>query len=690
MPGPTVSVLMSVYAGTPAQHLDAALGSVVGQTRRADEIVLVVDGPVSSEHEAALAKYGGAIKRVDLPHNVGLGRALDAGMAACSGDWIARADADDVNRADRLEHQLAVLERTGADVCSASMQEVDGPSMQPVGVRRSPSTHDEFARRMRMTNPVNHPAVMFRREAAASAGGYRHLPLLEDYDLWARMLRDGARFVGVDEPLVTYRIDGMLDRRADPSLAASERELRQNLRDYKLIGWPAALRNSMLRGAYRNLPAGLRARAYAVLFRSRDDEGGGREALRGAGKLTMAGVAAAGLGWITLLLVARWDTPATYAAFAVIWAVYYALAGALAGLQQEVTRSVVRAQAEVERTVEASEPRQKQGSSLLGSTLVFGASTAILVTVTYPWWRGTLDEGWALLVPLTLGTLTLTALILMLGVLAAQERWGIAALLLMADAIVRLVCTGLVALLDGSLFWYLTAIVSGSIVWVPLLLSRGHRTRELVIRHRDPRLLVRASAAIVATAGASLLIAGMPWLFAMTSRAGQGDLSPGILAALILFRSPVLVVAQGFRPVVLRQLVSEGADVGGHVRRAFVGYGVAAAVAALLAWGMGPAVLRLTFGDSFDVSAVEASVLALSAVLLALAAHLTVALVAIVRHRRGSEGWLAAVVATLLTLLLPIDGSDRLLWAALVGPTVGLVYLTIALATTMRRRGREA
>ena len=181
MPGPTVSVLMLVYAGTPAQHLDAALGSVVGQPRRADEIVLVVDGPVSSEHEAALAKYGGAIKRVDLPHNVGLGRALDAGMAACSGDWIARADADDVNRADRLEHQLAVLERTGADVCSASMQEVDGLSMQPVGVRRSPSTHDEFARRMRMTNPVNHPAVMFRREAAASAGGYRHLPLLEDY-----------------------------------------------------------------------------------------------------------------------------------------------------------------------------------------------------------------------------------------------------------------------------------------------------------------------------------------------------------------------------------------------------------------------------------------------------------------------------------------------------------------------------
>ena len=139
--------------------------------------------------------------------------------------------------------------------------------LRELGVRRSPTTHREFARRMRMTNPVNHPSVVFRRDAAVRAGGYHHLPLLEDYDLWARMLRDGASFVGIDEPLVTYRTDGMLDRRADRRLAASERVLQRNLRSYGLVGWPGMVRNRVLRETYRRLPLGLRSRAYSFLFR---------------------------------------------------------------------------------------------------------------------------------------------------------------------------------------------------------------------------------------------------------------------------------------------------------------------------------------------------------------------------------------------------------------------------------------
>ncbi len=267
MPSSSVSVLMAVYMGTPAEHLDAALGSVLEQTRPAEEFVLVVDGPISPSHEAVLAGYSETVTRLDLPDNIGLGRALQLGLDRCSGDWIARADADDVNRPDRFERQLALLDATGADVCSSSMTEVAGPSLRELGVRRSPTEHREFARRMRITNPVNHPSVVFRRDVAVHAGGYRHLPLLEDYDLWARMLRDGASFVGIDEPLVTYRTDGMLDRRADRTLAASERVLQRNLREYGLVGWPGAARNTVVRGAYRWLPLGLRSRAYSVLFR---------------------------------------------------------------------------------------------------------------------------------------------------------------------------------------------------------------------------------------------------------------------------------------------------------------------------------------------------------------------------------------------------------------------------------------
>ena len=76
MPGPSLSVLMAVYTGTPAQHLDVALDSVLNQTRPANQVVLVVDGAISPRHDAVLTAYLGRITRLDLTHNVGLGRAL--------------------------------------------------------------------------------------------------------------------------------------------------------------------------------------------------------------------------------------------------------------------------------------------------------------------------------------------------------------------------------------------------------------------------------------------------------------------------------------------------------------------------------------------------------------------------------------------------------------------------------------
>jgi O-antigen/teichoic acid export membrane protein len=306
-----------------------------------------------------------------------------------------------------------------------------------------------------------------------------------------------------------------------------------------------------------------------------------------------------------------------------------------------------------------------------------------LVAVSFPWWRRSLDADWSLLVTIACGGLSLAVLIMVLGVLAAQERWRTAAALMLADAVVRLLATTLVTSINASLFWYSVAIVSGSLVWIPVVWSL-RRTSFETLMHREPRLLVRAVAAVASTAGASLLIAGLPWLYAVTSGDAE-KLGAGILAGLVLFRSPVLVLAHGFRPVVLRELVTPGADRVRHVRRAFIGYAMAAFVATAGASMLGPDVLRLTFGEDFVVTSIEAACLAVSAVLLALAAHLTVALVAIDLHRRGTEGWLVAVVATLAVLVLPIAGQERLLWAALAGPSAAIVYLSAAWARAVQR-----
>jgi len=260
---------MAVYGGTDPAAFAEALGSVLDQTQPPDEVVVVVDGPVGRAHDEVLASAQGrsaAVRRVDLPVNVGLGQALARGLDACTGTWVARADADDVNEPHRLQAQLHAV-AAGADVCGAAMTEFAGGTV--LGVRTMPLEHAAIARRMRTTNPVNHPTAFFRRQAAQAAGGYQELPLLEDYDLWARMLVAGARFVNLPEPLVRFRADGMLDRRSGSDVRRAERELQRRLVGYGLVSAWRARWNLLLRNAFRALPRPLMERAYAVLFRRR-------------------------------------------------------------------------------------------------------------------------------------------------------------------------------------------------------------------------------------------------------------------------------------------------------------------------------------------------------------------------------------------------------------------------------------
>src|SRR5262249_8271762 len=61
------------------------------------------------------------------------------------------------------------------------------------------------ARRLRITNALSHPSVMFRKASVDAAGGYESKQIVEDFELWCRMLTRGARFAASEEPLILYR-----------------------------------------------------------------------------------------------------------------------------------------------------------------------------------------------------------------------------------------------------------------------------------------------------------------------------------------------------------------------------------------------------------------------------------------------------------------------------------------------------
>lgn len=209
MDAPLVSVLVPVRDAAPT--LAAALETVRRQTERDWECVVVDDG--SRDDSAAIARGFAArdarFRVLEAPPR-GIVAALNLGLEACRGAFVARHDGDDLMRRDRLLLQRAALERdpsldaVGAHVRMFPRDDLTG------GLRayeRWLATIDGPAavRRERFVeSPIVHPTLFARREAM-QAFGYRDLGWPEDYDLVLRWLAAGREVGVVARRLVSWR-----------------------------------------------------------------------------------------------------------------------------------------------------------------------------------------------------------------------------------------------------------------------------------------------------------------------------------------------------------------------------------------------------------------------------------------------------------------------------------------------------
>lgn len=278
---PNLAVLMTVYHRVDPGHLDEALDSLWHQTLPARRVVLIGDGPLTPALDAVIARHAADHPELDYrpqPHNLGSGPASQTGLDLIDETWCARLDADDIAEPDRLEKQVAAARRGDGTSSSEKTPDVIGTAMAEfddhrggtiTGVRALPETHGEILRYARMNSPINNPSVLYRTARVKAIGGYRDVPYMEDYDLWARLLADGAHFVNLPEPLTRFRATGMLERRRSPGILAAEKRMQATLVELGLISRPRAAANLIARSAFRALPTGILRRAYRTLFHRR-------------------------------------------------------------------------------------------------------------------------------------------------------------------------------------------------------------------------------------------------------------------------------------------------------------------------------------------------------------------------------------------------------------------------------------
>jgi glycosyltransferase involved in cell wall biosynthesis len=265
MPEP-FSLLMAVYAGDDPRHFRRAFRSTVDdQTRPPAEVVIVQDGPVSTELAEVLAEVVESsevpVVLERMPVNRGLAEALRIGLERCRHEIVARMDADDVSLPERFERQMRLVE-DGHDLVGTGMLEFLDDDGAIVG-RRVPRTGAAIADYARFHDPFNHPTVVFRREAVQRAGGYRPLGRMEDYWLFARMLHTGAVAENLVEPLLMYRVgSGAYTRRGGRELWRSEVLLQRALRRIGFTTRTQFIRNVLVRGGYRFVPETVRRAMY--------------------------------------------------------------------------------------------------------------------------------------------------------------------------------------------------------------------------------------------------------------------------------------------------------------------------------------------------------------------------------------------------------------------------------------------
>lgn len=235
-----ITVLMSIYQKENPVYFKEAMESILAQTRPADEILLMVDGPLTEELEEMIAyfkKKCDILRTYRFPQNVKLGAALRKGVEIASHEWIARMDTDDIACVNRLELQEAFLQQhPEVAVLGGGIQEFcDKPEYRLLAIKRIPGG-EALKRYQKYRCPVNHMTVLMRRSAIIDAGNYEHFPGLEDYHLWSRVIAKGYRLDNVPEVLVHARTnENFYGRRGGKEYGKRYMQLRKMQRSLGLL-----------------------------------------------------------------------------------------------------------------------------------------------------------------------------------------------------------------------------------------------------------------------------------------------------------------------------------------------------------------------------------------------------------------------------------------------------------------------
>lgn len=269
------SVLMSVYHKEKPEYLRAAIDSILNQSIKTNDFVIVCDGPLNEGLDNVIADYvrtvPGLFNIYRLSRNMGLAKALNNGILQCKNEIIVRMDSDDISAPNRVEKQLVAMNRHNADIVGSNIIEFTESITNTGSTRNVPETNDEINEFAKKRSPFNHPSVMYKKEAVVAAGFYEDYRFFEDYNLWTTMLRKGCKGYNVQENLLFMRGgQDMYKRRGGMGYVKCIFRFQNHLRKTGFISCWRFLYGVTSRSIVSIIPNGIRVGIYKKLLRNNE------------------------------------------------------------------------------------------------------------------------------------------------------------------------------------------------------------------------------------------------------------------------------------------------------------------------------------------------------------------------------------------------------------------------------------
>lgn len=202
---PKVSVIIPTY--NRAYLIDKAINSVLSQTYRDYEIIIVDDGSTDNTREVVKGFVDSRINYIFHANNLGVSAARNTGIKASRGEYIALLDSDDEWLPEKLEKQVVILKNESPEVgVVCSWQFNINENGEYIGSSYLPKKGGNIYENLLYTDPISVPTLLIRKECFEKVGLFDDLLNgQEDWDMWIRISKY-FKFVLIKIPLVKRRL----------------------------------------------------------------------------------------------------------------------------------------------------------------------------------------------------------------------------------------------------------------------------------------------------------------------------------------------------------------------------------------------------------------------------------------------------------------------------------------------------